>query len=317
MSAPPYMKLFWGDYHKATRHLTRDQHGAYFLLIGEAWHRGGSLPDDDAKLAAWALCTREEWAAIKPTIMDFFALRRGKWWHDRVRDELASYEATSRKRKQAGKKGGSVSNGTAKGNTEANANHLPTKPEPEPFKEDTPIVPKGTKTTKVSKEQVEQVWSACPAMARQRSSRADIETALNSALRRGHEPEAVLAGLLAAYRSDTYAGDRAKGIHRLIDKDRWQSFTEVSASSPLPAGPAFDPAVRASIVRVTDDEFAKRYVDHYCRWLPDGRRLEARTPAIAAALTQRLAGWAVEKEVVITVASANDAKPDLFERAAS
>ena len=132
MSAPPYMKLFWGDYHKATRHLTRDQHGAYFLLIGEAWRLGGALPDDDLKLSAWALCTPEEWAIMKLTIMDFFALRRGKWWHDRVREELAAYEATSRKRKEAGKKGGSSGAGKTKGNAEANAFQKPTKPEPEP-----------------------------------------------------------------------------------------------------------------------------------------------------------------------------------------
>lgn len=132
MSAPPYMKLFWGDYHKATRHLTRDQHGAYFLLIGEAWRLGGALPDDDAKLAAWALCTPDEWATTKPIVMDFFTLRRGKWWHDRVREELASYEATSRKRKEAGKIGGKASVRKQSGNQEANALLLPTKPEPEP-----------------------------------------------------------------------------------------------------------------------------------------------------------------------------------------
>lgn len=140
MSAPPYMKLFWGDYHKATRHLRRDQHGAYFLLIGEAWRLGGSLPDDDRLLSAWALCADDEWAEMKPVIMDFFALRRGKWIHDRVREELASYETTSRKRKEAGRKGGSVSGGKHGGNTQAIAKLKPTKPEPEPEpkKETTP-----------------------------------------------------------------------------------------------------------------------------------------------------------------------------------
>jgi uncharacterized protein YdaU (DUF1376 family) len=132
MSAPPYMKLFWGDYHKATRHLRRDQHGAYFLLIGEAWRLGGSLPDDDATLAAWALCTPDEWATMKPVIMAFFSFRRGKWTHDRVREELARYETISRKRKDAGKRGGMLSDGNNKGNMQANAKQLPIKPEPEP-----------------------------------------------------------------------------------------------------------------------------------------------------------------------------------------
>ena len=126
------MKLYWGDYHKATRHLTRDQHGAYMLLIGEAWRLGGTLPDDDALLAAWAICTPAEWATIKSTIMAFFSLRRGKWTHDRVREELASYETISRKRKSAGKAGGLVSAGKDSENMEANAKQLPTKPEPEP-----------------------------------------------------------------------------------------------------------------------------------------------------------------------------------------
>jgi len=146
LSAPPYMKFFWGDYHKATRHLTLPQHGAYFLLIGEAWRLGGSLPDDDALLAAWALSTPEEWALMKPAITAFFVFRRGRWTHDRVRDELASYESTSRKRKEAGKSGGSSKKtgksaglGNHSGNSQAIANQLGkqngsplVKPEPEP-----------------------------------------------------------------------------------------------------------------------------------------------------------------------------------------
>lgn len=137
------MKLFWGDYHKATRHLRRDQHGAYFLLIGEAWRLGGSLPDDDAMLAAWALCTPDEWRETKPVIMAFFALRRGKWVHDRVREELASYETTSRKRKEAGRRGGSASRGKGEGNSEAIARLKPTKPEPEPESIEEPPNPLG------------------------------------------------------------------------------------------------------------------------------------------------------------------------------
>lgn len=115
MSAPPYMKFFWGDYHRKTRHLTRDQHGAYLLLIGEAWQRGGKLPDDDAMLAAWALCSPDEWAGMRKTILAFFTFRRGAWIHDRVREELAKYESTSRKRKTSGKAGGKASGRARRG----------------------------------------------------------------------------------------------------------------------------------------------------------------------------------------------------------
>lgn len=317
MAAPPYMKLFWGDYHKATRHLRRDQHGAYFLLIGEAWRLGGALPDDDAKLAAWALCTPEEWSAMKPIVMDFFTLRRGKWWHDRVREELASYESTSRKRKEAGKKGGKASVGKDEANAEANASLLPPKPEPEPepYTEPPVVPPRGTKSPKVSKDQVQAVWTACPVIARQRSSVADVEAALNAALRRGHQPEAVLAGLLAAYRSDTYAGDKAKGVHRLIDKDRWASFVETgagAASSPA-AAPTYDgpPDIRAWAVQHLTEGYAKAYVDP-ARWDATNRVLLAANPFAEGKLKRDLAPICARWKFTVRIAAANDPKPDLF-----
>jgi len=233
MAAPPYMKLFWGDYHKATRHLRRDQHGAYFLLIGEAWRLGGSLPDDDTMLAAWALCSPDEWAATKPVVMAFFALRRGKWVHDRVREELASYETTSRKRKEAGRKGGASSHGKDKGNTEAIAIQLPTKPEPEPEpKKDPPKAPKGAL---VPEGLVERVWSAIPPKSRARTSRADIASAMRAAADRGRDPEAIAATLTSYYATadaTKEGGQFAKTAHRLIERDRW---LDLAAPTPLEA----------------------------------------------------------------------------------
>jgi uncharacterized protein YdaU (DUF1376 family) len=136
MSAPPYMKLFWGDYHRDTRHLSREEHGAYFLLLGEAWNRGGFLPDDDVMLARWALATPEEWARLKPVVMALFKPARGKWRHKRIVEELANYDDVSRKRREAGKRGGSARRGKDTGIPEANAiaiaEQKPTKPEPEP-----------------------------------------------------------------------------------------------------------------------------------------------------------------------------------------
>lgn len=138
MSAPPYMKLFWADYHQDTRHLNRNEHGAYFLLIGEAWNRGGYLPDDDALLARWTLSTAEEWAQLKPTVLAFFRPSKGRWKHKRISEELASYSEVSRKRKIAGKKGGAASHGKISGNQEAIAEQKPTKPEPEPYRDKIP-----------------------------------------------------------------------------------------------------------------------------------------------------------------------------------
>lgn len=261
MSAPPYMKFFWGDYHKATRHLTRDQHGAYFLLIGEAWRLGGSLPDDDRLLAAWALCSPSEWAEMKDIITGFFTLRRGKWVHDRVREELAHYEDVSRKRKSAGKRGGSVKPGKNEGNSEAIASQEHTKPEPEPEEDiEPPISPKGdetppSKTIILRQAHVEAAWSVTSRKGRARSSKADIQAALQAAARRGKAPEDVIAGLAAYYASPEATkdgGEFAKGAHRIIANDRWESFVEtvtplevIAASAPADPNEVWRKRVKA------------------------------------------------------------------------
>jgi uncharacterized protein YdaU (DUF1376 family) len=296
------MKLFWGDYHKRTRHLKRDQHGAYFLLIGEAWQLGGALPDDDAKLAAWSLCTPEEWTAMKPIVMEFFALRRGKWWHDRVREELASYEATSRKRKEAGKRGGKASHGSATENPEANAYLLPTKPEPEPEPKEEEAKASVAEATKPAKsrsypEAFESAWKAYP-HHKGRSSKP------NAANEFSRLPVGERAGLVAAIGrfapnvGETCGGKGAPDMAVWLKAGKhlnWQ------ADSDAPAPTSFDgpPELRAAIVQLKDEDFARRWLDHYCRWSPEGRRLIARTPVVAATLKRELAEWANRAKVEI------------------
>lgn len=125
MSTPPYMKWFWGDYHQDTRHLSRSEHGAYFLLIGEAWNRGGYLPDDDAMLARWAIATPSEWAELKPIVMAFFRLVGGRWKHKRVCEEIDALTTASRKRKLAGKMGGIAKALKENDNPPSNATAMP------------------------------------------------------------------------------------------------------------------------------------------------------------------------------------------------
>jgi uncharacterized protein YdaU (DUF1376 family) len=132
MSGPPYMRIYWGDYFRDTRHLNRLEHSAYLLLLGEMFSRGGKLPADDEILATLTLCTAKEWAAVRPRVMAFFRVSKGKITQKRVTAELAQYRDTVLKRKLAGKKGSSVTNEKRKGNRAANAEQKPTKPEPEP-----------------------------------------------------------------------------------------------------------------------------------------------------------------------------------------
>ncbi len=112
MSPPPYMRLYWGDYFRDTPHLTRAaQHGAYMLLLGALWNSGGKLASDDKTLAAKALLTPAEWLAMKPLILPFFRIVRGKLTQKRLGMELAKYESKIGKLKEAGKAGSLVTNG--------------------------------------------------------------------------------------------------------------------------------------------------------------------------------------------------------------
>jgi len=318
----PYLPLYVDDFEAATAHLTIEEDGVYSRLLRLCWRTPGcSIPNDPAWIARKIRLSADDFERVaRPVIDEFFRVQRGRLVQKRLKEEYDNISRKKSARKKAGSAGGSQKALNAKGNTSSNATILPAhtrafpEPEPEPEPKEPPVVPpRGTKSPKVTKAQVDAVWSQCPVIARHRSSVADVESALNAALRRGHAPEAVLAGLLAAYRSDTYAGDKAKGVHRLIEKDRWASFTETASAPATGPAPTFNaPAVRASIVQATDEDFARSYVDHYCRWVPTGRRLEASKPAVVAILTGRLSAWAKAKDVTIALMSANDAKPDLF-----
>lgn len=133
MSAPPYMKLYWGDYFRDTRRLVgAREHGAYLLLLGEMWTQGGALPADPAVLARLTLCSHDEWEQIAPAVLSFFKTSRGKLTQKRLTAELAKYDDTIRKRKEAGKRGGLASHGKDGGNSQANAEQKAPYPEPEP-----------------------------------------------------------------------------------------------------------------------------------------------------------------------------------------
>lgn len=94
----------------------------------------------------------------------------------------------------------------------------------EPLGEDIPAAPKARQTP--TKAQVDEIWTSVPRLARQRSSKSELMKALSAAMMRGHSPESVKAGLDAAYASKTYAEDRAKGVHLLVQNDRWESWVE-------------------------------------------------------------------------------------------
>jgi uncharacterized protein YdaU (DUF1376 family) len=84
-----WMPLWVGDYLADTQHLTRDQHGAYLLLLMAYWRNGGPLPDDDDRLAAIVKASRKEWKLLRPAVVEFFNIDLGVWRQKRADTELA------------------------------------------------------------------------------------------------------------------------------------------------------------------------------------------------------------------------------------
>lgn len=90
MANLPFMP-FWTDAYLAdTVHLTTEQHGAYLLLLFQAWRSPDcSLADDDELLALQAKVSPAKWKAMKPIVMAFWKLdkRRKRWVQKRLRIE--------------------------------------------------------------------------------------------------------------------------------------------------------------------------------------------------------------------------------------
>jgi uncharacterized protein YdaU (DUF1376 family) len=103
--ARPWMPIYWGDYFRDTRHLSKLQHASYLLLIGHYWTTG-SLPNDDRQLANITLSTPDEWQEDKSVLQAFFY---DGWKHKRVEAELRRATDKIAKAREHGQKGGQVS----------------------------------------------------------------------------------------------------------------------------------------------------------------------------------------------------------------
>lgn len=74
---------------------------------------------------------------------------------------------------------------------------------------------------------LELIWKAVPPVARQRSTRGELEKALRTAAGQGHKFPAILVGVRAAYDSYDFTKENcryAPGVHRIVNDGRWESF---------------------------------------------------------------------------------------------
>lgn len=128
------MPLYVADYLGDTGHLTTTEHGAYLLLLMTMWRAGGSLPNDDLRLARFARCTRLQWDRMRPTLIEFFTVLDASISHKRMTAELTKYTyAVERQRVRSSNGGKAKSLKSKKG---ALPVAMPTVCQPEPEPED-------------------------------------------------------------------------------------------------------------------------------------------------------------------------------------
>lgn len=122
---------FWTDAYLAdTQHLTTEEHGAYLLLLIQAWRSPDcALADNDDMMARQAGVSISKWKAMKPIIMAFWKLdkRQKRWMQKRLKIERE--KATVKKAKA---RDSAASRWKEKEKGDANALRTQCYPEPNP-----------------------------------------------------------------------------------------------------------------------------------------------------------------------------------------
>lgn len=241
--ADVWMPLYVADYLKDTQHLSTAEHGAYLLLIFHAWTNSGMIPRSDSQLARIARLSLGQWKRMRDTVLAFW-IDQGDaaqtYMHKRISAEIDRTEAIIEKRRKAGSVGASKRWQTdSKCHADAidlpMANGWQTDGQSQSQSQDLPTEGKSPSVVTLSEAVLGAIWDDAPPRARQRSSKADLRKALLSALKRGGEFEAIRSALRSYWASPDAqkdGGDYVKGIHRMIEADRWQDWAGTQHTGP-------------------------------------------------------------------------------------
>lgn len=128
MSEYPFLPLSIDAYFRDTRHLSAMQHGAYLLLLMEAWQRPNSaLPDDEKILARLACLSASEWDENKEVILAFWKhdARSKTYTQKRLLETKEHVKKTSRKQQSNAKSRWEKEKDTSHGNAKPPAKPMP------------------------------------------------------------------------------------------------------------------------------------------------------------------------------------------------
>ena len=132
----PAMPLWTDAYLADTRHLSQAEHGAYLLLMMEAWRRARCcLPDNDELLARLSGSPSVDvWLTLKPSVMALWTLdgRTCEWTQKRMLKERDFVEKSRRQKRKAAIKRWTK---TKSDDAAASEPHVQPTPTPTPIKE--------------------------------------------------------------------------------------------------------------------------------------------------------------------------------------
>lgn len=96
-----FMMFYPGDYLRDTGHLSTEEHGAYMLLLWQAWTQNGVLPANDELLRRITRLAPKAWTKSRAIILAFFTLKDDGYHQKRMDKELAKARAMVAKRREA------------------------------------------------------------------------------------------------------------------------------------------------------------------------------------------------------------------------
>ena len=203
-----YMPLFVGDYLRSTRHLTPEEHGAYFLMLMHCWDVAGPLPLEERRLISIVNArTESEIGSMRSVLAEFFVRMNDGYYNARMMREIERSNMLSSKRAGAAAKRwearGAIQAIQAQSNSKASvvqlhSNCIANGTTPSPSPDQTKPEKEKTKTTRAARASGSPAAPAdvCPEVwADFLAIRAAARSPLTSTALAGIEREAKAAGM--------------------------------------------------------------------------------------------------------------------------
>lgn len=234
--ALPYMPLYVADYFGDTQHLTCEQDGAYLRILMCLWRRDGYLPLDHGQMARMTKLSAAKWAAAWEVLKPFFQVENGQLSSPRLLRELADAEGYLSQKREA----------SARAHEAKRVKRLNSE-----SSDGVPSTVTVTTRSLFEEESVQQVaqisvheaaqriWNEAPIGCRRRSSQAALRTALQAAVNRRKNLGVIIQAVEAYYADPEKAKDNhqwAKGVHRVIQDDYWESWAVAGGVEHLEPG---------------------------------------------------------------------------------